>query len=148
MIDQLARAELEHWASDPTWLPDAKLLPARGPIPILRDVDVGRMVDDVFTNTADALTPAALPPGARTYELLTTAALQARADHDGHEVMFIRFSATFYKGKPGVRFGFDVSTLLPTSSKGMVLCCCGATDLFEDHAGHWTLTARQGVVCS
>ena len=144
MVDQIVRAELEHWASDPAWLPDAKLLPAT--IPILRDVEVGRMVDDAFTKSDEVITPAALPSGA--FELVTSEALQARADRAGHEVMLIGFDATFFKGTSGVHVGFKVRTMLPSSNKGPVLCCCGAIDLFEEHTGHWTLTNRRGVVCS
>jgi len=36
----------------------------------------------------------------------------------------------------------------PKAMTGQLLSCCGATDLFANHDGHWTLTKRHGVVCA
>ena len=148
MVDQIVRAELEHWQVEPTWLPDAKLLSATGPLPVLRDVEVGQMANDAFTSDVQHISPSALPSGPRSYALLTKDALQAEADRIGHEVTFIAFDVTSFAAKPDVHAGFAVRELLPSATKGMLLCCCGATDLFANHAGHWTLTKRHGVVCS
>jgi hypothetical protein len=147
MVDQVVRAELEHWQADPAWLPDAKLLDP-GPVRVLRDIDIAHMANNAVTDELQHIAPSALPAGPRAYALLTKDALQAEADRVGHEITYVAFDVTFFAGAPEARVGFEVSLVLPSAKKGMVLCCCGATDLFADHDGRWTLTKRHAVVCS
>jgi hypothetical protein len=148
MIDQIARAELEHAQGDPAWLPDAKLLGPTGPVLVLGDVELAHMANDAVTIDVQHLTPSALPAGARAYTLIAKDALQAAADRSGHEVMYVAFDVTFFAGAADVHVGFAVRMVLPSAKQGLMLCCCGATDVFENHDGHWTLTKRRGVVCS
>jgi hypothetical protein len=148
MVDQIVRAELEHWLGDPTWLPDGKLLDSPGPILMLRDVEIAHMANDAVTTDMQHIAPSALPTGPRTYALMSKDALQAEADRIGHEVTYIAFDVTFFAGASDAHVGFEVRELLPSATKGMLLCCCGATDLFASHDGRWTLTKRHAVVCS
>ena len=148
MVEQIARVELEHWLHDPTWLPDAKLLAPTGPVLVLRDVEIARMANDAVTTEVQRITPSALPPGRRTYALVARDALQVQADRSGHEVAYIAFDVTFFAGVSDAHVGFSVRMALPSSTKGPILCCCGATDLFASRDGRWTLTKRRGLVCS
>jgi hypothetical protein len=120
MVDQIVRAELEHWLGDPTWLPDGKLLGSTGPILMLRDVEIAHMANDTVTTDMQHIAPS----------------------------VYIAFDVTLFAGVSDVHVGFAVRELLPSATKGMLLCCCGATDLFASHAGRWTLTKRRGTVCS
>jgi hypothetical protein len=148
MVDQVVRAELDHWLRDPAWLPDAKLLAPTGPILVLRDVEIVRMADASTTTNVQILLPSVLPIGPRTYALMTKDALQAEADRVGHAVNYVAFDVTFFAAASEARVGFGVAMVVPSATKGLTVCCCGATDLFDNHDGHWTLAKRHAVVCS
>jgi hypothetical protein len=148
MVDQIVRAELEHSLRDAAWLPDAKLLASTGPVLVLRDFEIAHMANGSITTDVQRITTSALPTGPRTYALMAKDALQAEADRNGHEITYIAFDVTFFAGVPDVHVGYTVRMVLPSATKGLMLCCCGATDLFENHDGHWTLMKRRGVVCS
>ena len=144
MIDEIVRAELEHWQRDPGWLREAERLGSAGPIVIEREIDIGHMAGDTFTNAPQLIAASALPAG--RFALRSSSELQADADRSGRETYFVVIDITSFAGRPDLFVGFQVRMVQPHKS-GPMSCCCGATDLFATHDGHWTLTKRRSIAC-
>lgn len=147
IIDDVVRAELEHWLRDPAWLPEAKALGSAGPIFVEREIEISKMSGDTLTTDVQQIPPSALPAAPRTFTLRPKSALQADADRSGREIQFIELDITFFAGKPDAHVDFGVRMVHPSTTQPTVIGFCGATDLFEKRDGHWTLTKRRGLVC-
>jgi hypothetical protein len=133
-VDALVAAVLARIAGDRSTVADFGLLPAAGPVYVATETERGPRVS------------ARMLPSGGQFQVKTLREIQAEADRRGADVSYIRFWSARVAGScAAIDVGVDIE--LPSSTSIIKMCCCHATDIYDQRDGQWVFRTRSDAIC-